>query len=109
MSAEACLVFFGLRLEVNKDEATLLEERKDPRLKQARQAGLKHYWGDFGGAGEHHFLFIGHQFGILGAENQLELQVDASELEQALQNTRKRLDEAGFIGDAKLYLQWIPD
>ncbi len=109
MSAEACLAFFGIRYEISRDELPLLEQRKDPRMREARLAGLKHYWGDFGGAGDRYYLFIGYQIGILGVENQLEVEFTPSDIESRILETQKRLRDGGFQGEPRLYLQWIPD
>lgn len=47
MSANACVVYFGLRFDVPADGIEAVETRSDPRIVAARKAGLKSYWGNF--------------------------------------------------------------
>jgi hypothetical protein len=108
-SADACVAFFGLRYEVQEHEIQGLELRSDSRIVAARKAGLKHYWGNFGGLSERHLLFIGAQLGVLGPENAGEINLSQNELQTLVDRTRARLEEAGLAGQPSFYLQWHPD
>ncbi len=109
MSTEACLLLFGVRYEVRPDEIEGLERRSDPRLAQARRAGLKHYWGNFGLPGEKYLLFVGYQIALLGVQDKLAIDVSAPDFERIVADTSAKLREAGFQGEPRLFAQWMPD
>jgi hypothetical protein len=109
MSADICIVFFGLRYEVRPDEIEGLELRSDARVVAARKVGLKYYWGNFGGLEEKYLLFIGAQLGILGVENAREIKFVPTEVQDLFERTRAKLNEAPLVGEPSLYLQWQPD
>lgn len=109
MSANACVVFYGLRFEILPDEIEALEMRSDPRMMAARKAGLKHYWANFGSPGEHYFLFVGANLGILGPENSPEVTLRAPDLEAVCDSTKVKLEAAGLSGEPSLHIQWLPD
>jgi hypothetical protein len=109
MSANACIVFFGLRFEVSQGEIEALELRSDTRMQAARKAGLKHYWSNFGLPGERYVLFIGAQLGVLGPENSAEVILSLPDLQSVCDSTRDKLAGAGLIGEPSLFLQWRPD
>jgi hypothetical protein len=109
MSASACYVYYGLRFEIVDDEIEGLETRSDFRLVAARRAKLKHFWGNFGGAGELHLLFVGAEVGALGPENDLEVAIPTTELIALMESTNSKLKEAGFTDEPALYLRWLED
>jgi hypothetical protein len=86
-----------------------LELRSDARVVAARKVGLKYYWGNFGGLGEKHLLFVGAQLGVLGPENTDEIDLSSGELQNLFDKTRAKLKEAALAGEPALYLQWQPD
>ena len=100
---------FGLRYQVRPEEFEGLELRSDARVVAARKAGLKHYWGNFGGLEQKHLLFIGAQLGVLRPENAEEINLSSSELQDLFDKTRTKLSEASLTGDPSLHLQWHPD
>ncbi len=109
MSANACVVFYGLRFEVSPDEIEGLELRSDPRMLVARKAGLKHYWANFGSPGERYLLFIGANLAVLGPENSFELVLEAPDLQGILTATGLKLEASGLAGVPALYVQRLPD
>jgi hypothetical protein len=109
MSADACLVFFGIRQEVAAEEVEELETRKHPLLGRCRQAGLHFFWANFESPTEKYYAFIGHQIGLFGPEHKLVLDVSADSLAEVVVRIRQTLANAGFGGDPRLFVQWIPD
>ena len=109
MSAEATVAFYGVRFPVSEDEITALEERSHPRILEARQNGLKYYWGNFAAPNEEYALFIGDNLGILGVENERRVQLSPEELLARVQETNAKLKRAAIMQSPMLYLQWQPD
>ncbi|MGV3548234.1 hypothetical protein [Rhizobium sp.] len=109
MSGDMFVAYFGLRFEIGADEVEALELRSDARAVAARGAGLKHFWGNFGGAREEYLLFIGEQIGILGYENSNEVSVSDSSLQLLISTTKRKLENAGFFDAPKLHLAWNAD
>jgi hypothetical protein len=109
MSAESTTAFYGVRFEIPQDEVHLLELRTHPLVVKARQNGLKFYWGNFAPKGYRYLLFIGDKLGVLGLENEQELQLSLEELTRRASETRSRLHQAGIEVPCKVYLEWQPD
>jgi len=110
MSAESTLAFYGVRFEVANEEIISVEERSHPLLVKARQNGLKTYWGNFAfEEGDQYLLFIGDKIGILGAENDEEVQISIEELVRRARETSDKLKLAGILEPPMLYLAWEPD
>jgi phosphopantetheine adenylyltransferase len=109
MSAEANLVFFGLRFDLAEQEVSQGDIRRHPIVVRARSVGLEHYMGNFGGSEPLYYLFIGKRIGITGAENEVELVVAANELASIVAETQEKLQDAGFDGPPMLYVNWIAD
>ena len=109
MSADACVVYFGLRFDIAPDGIEALETRSESRVVAARKAGLKCYWGNFGAPGERYLLFIGAQIGVMGPENQTEVQLSAVDLEALATSVRTKLGAAGLEGTPGLHVQWQSD
>jgi hypothetical protein len=106
MSADACVVFYGLRYEITLEES---EDSHDARIRAARKVGLKYYSANFGGLCERYLLFIGTSLGILGPENKLEVQLGPEPLREMMDLTNERLLRAGLSGKPALYIQWEED
>jgi hypothetical protein len=109
MSADTFIAYYGLRFEVSLEEIEDIELRSDARVQAARKAGLKCYWGNFGGLQERYLLFIGHQIGILGAENSAEVTLLLNDAEASFEVTKRRLVEVGFTQVPAIHLSWQPD
>lgn len=109
MSANNCLVFFGLRYEIAADAIAGLEQRTDSRLQVAREAKLNVYWGNFAGSDERYLLFIGTQIGLFGPEAQLDLELPIERVQEIASDTEARLAKARFEGAPALFVQWEED
>jgi len=109
MSTASTIVFFGVRFELTEDEVTALEERTHPKLVAATQCGLKHYWGNFDAPGRRYLLFIGDRLGVLGLEDDREIEISTVELAARMKDTEIKLQRAGIVTAAALYLQWQAD
>jgi hypothetical protein len=104
--ASSCVAFYGLRYDVRPEQIEALEGKSDIRLVAARRVGLKYYWGNFGAPGERWVLFIGARLGVLGAEDQGEVQLGGEELLKLMRDTEAKLSRAGFEGPPSLFLHW---
>jgi hypothetical protein len=110
VSGDTFIAYFGLRFEIRSEEIESIELRSDPRVVAARKAGLKYYWGNFGGGLQERFLlFIGYQIGILGAENSQEVSLSLHDAESSFNTARRKLAEAGFAEIPGIHLCWQPD
>lgn len=109
MSGDSFIVYFGLRFELSFDEIENVELRTDARISSARKAGLKYYFGNFGGQSEKYLLFVGEQIGIFGPEDIAELSVSMDDRVLSKERLRGMLDIAGFKGEPELHLIWHPD
>lgn len=109
MSADSCLIFYGVRFEVSESEITSLEERTHPMMVVARKHGLQHYWGNFGGEVQRNLLFIGTKIGVLGPENSAEVVMAADQLAKIAAETERKLKAAGIAEAAAFWCQWNPD
>jgi len=108
MSSSACVIFFGVRYEPSDDELEALEARSHPLMTAAREAGLKHYWANFGPREEKYFLFLGTQIGIFGPENLVESATSADALKSTVDATSEKLTKAAIPGVPNLWVQWLP-
>jgi len=109
MSSDTCIAYFGLRIEISADEVEGVELRSDQRVVAARRAGLKYYFGNFGGLHERYLLFVGDQIGLLGLENSDAIGLSLEDVRELMDKTKAKLIEAGFEGAPSLHLQWQPD
>lgn len=109
MSADGCVVYYGLRYELSEHELEALELRTDWRIVAARDAGLKHYWGNFAAPDEQYLLFVGTELGVFGPENRLALEFERGEIEKVMAETADKLREARLQGEPKLHVQWWVD
>jgi hypothetical protein len=111
MSAEGFVVYYGLRWDVwQDDKATVqaLERREDQRIQSAHQHGLESYWGRTEEE-ERCFLFVGKELGCFGREGQNSVHIEDEALVGILDETRRKLKEAGFLGLPGLHCQFEPD
>lgn len=108
MSREASLIFFGIRLEISDEEIASVEDRTHPIVSQARAVGLQVYWEDFGVDEPAYFGFVGRKVAILGVENEAEVIVAQSSLNEMMDKVRTKLSEAAIPGDPKLFMCWMP-
>lgn len=108
MATEAVVVFYGVRYAVDDNNIELLESRSDPRLIAARKHGLKYYWGNFAGPQSRYLLFIGDKLGIVGIENDREIQVTPNVLTERMRHTESKLRDAGISEAPQLFIQWQP-
>jgi hypothetical protein len=109
MSAPSCLVFYGIRFELRRNELDALERQTDARMLVARKNGLKDYWGNFDEPGEKWLLFIGENLGVFGIEGESSAQQEAPALQGLMGETDAKLRQAGFNEVSRLYVQWTPD
>lgn len=109
MSSDTFIAYFGLRFEIGADEAEAVEDRSDARVAAARKAGLKYYWGNFGGLQERYLLFVGEQIGILGDENADEVSLPLNDARLSVDAVKEKLEKAGLFGTPELHLSWQPD
>lgn len=109
MSSDTFIAYFGLRFEISSDEVEALELRSDARVAAARKAGLKYYWGNFGGLQERYVLFVGEQIGIFGDENSDEISLSLNDLRLSLDALQEKLKKAELSGTPELHLSWQPD
>lgn len=109
MSSDTCIAYFGLRIEISADEIEGIELGSNQRVVAARRAGLKYYFGNFGGLEERYLMFVGDQLGIMGSENSEAIDVSLEDIQERMDKTKAKLTEAGFGGAPSLHLQWQPD
>ena len=109
MSAVVCVAYIGVRYVIRPVEVENLEARRDPRQLAAREAGLKSYWGNFGGQTERYVLLVGAQLAVLGPEGRPWLSLTPYELETVITQTRERLGHAGINEDIGLHIEFQED
>ncbi len=109
MSASACVAYIGVRYDVAANEIDDLEMRCDKRQIAAKTAGLKSYWGNFGGTSEKHVLFVGTEIAILGVEGIQNIQLSSDRILAIISDTKVRLEAVGLSGLVTLNLEWIED
>jgi hypothetical protein len=108
MSREASLIFFGVRFEISEDEITSVEERNHPIVSRARSVGLQVYWENIGITTPTYCGFAGRKIAILGVEDEAEVSIEQSSLNELMDKVRNKLNEAGISSEPKLYLCWLP-
>ena len=109
MSADACLVFYGIRRDIQLQEVEQLEMRKHPDIQRCRELGLNFFWANFASPNVHYYFFVGNEIGLFGPEHRLVSELSLETLEHIVAETRQKLATAGFEGTPQLYIQWIPD
>ena len=109
MSAESTVVFYGVQFNMRDEEITALEDRSHPLLVVARRNGLKHYWGNFATPNSKWLLFIGDKLGILGLENEWEIQIRHDDLSDRMNEVEAKLRLTGIDEPPILCMAWQPD
>lgn len=109
MSADANIVFFGVRISLSEDEAEAFDHRRNPLVAKARAVGLAYHMANFGGSEPLYYLFIGKPFGFTGPEHQAEVVMTMPTLEQTISLVRTQLPQVGLSEEPSLFIQWVPD
>jgi hypothetical protein len=111
MGADSMTVVYGLRFFLAHDDERLedavlapYEYETEPRIVRAREAGLDYWWSRDADGGRYHLL-IGRMLARLGAEYDLHASLTDTALSRCRDDVRRRLDRAGFDGEASLHLQ----
>lgn len=110
MSADRCVVFFGIRRKFDDDEIDSLEDRTHPLIVLARKNGLDHYWGFFGEEIQlDKLIFIGLNIGVVGIEGKSEIIVAPSEFSRISSETTEKFKRAGIDEPPSLIVVREPD
>ena len=109
MSADACIVYIGIRYDVSASEIEGLELRTDARQRAAKRVGLNSYWGNFGGSEDRYLLLVGTEIEVLGPENRSWSSVTVERLKDIISGTEDALEEAELEGDCALHIEWLED
>ena len=109
MSADGCVAYIGVRYEIEPAEIDALETRSDHRQLAAREAGLKSYWGNFGGIEERYVLFVGTELAVLGPEAKPCLSLTSGELQTTITQTGERLNRVGIDEAVGLHIEFQED
>ncbi|MEN3746419.1 hypothetical protein TPR58_04510 [Sphingomonas sp. HF-S3] len=111
MSADTCIIYFGVRYDVTPDEFELIESKRDARQIAARRVGLKSYWGIFLGHDRKikRLLFVGKEVAIFGPENLLSTKITPEHLSVIITETCEQLRLADFVGEVALHCEWLAD
>lgn len=108
MGADNFVAFVGIRFLIDpKSEGELeeIERRTDPRIRAARDAGLKTHLGRWTD-GEYYFLLIGTELGSFGVEGKDYKGLRSEELSSIVVKTREELVKAGFKEEPSIHLQF---
>src|SRR5262245_29707240 len=104
--ADRLLVYFGVRYTLPSDaDVSALEDRTDPRLRSARKAKLRSWWGQLT-AGSEYFLLIGAEIGQFGVEGDFHRAISTTELQAIMDQTTHRLADAGITEAPALHVQF---
>jgi hypothetical protein len=115
MGADSVLVYYGIRFRVAKEsDFAALQRKTDPRVVQARAAGLSTWFGQFATGTDDddeltYFLYVGEEIGVFGAEGISQRELDDERLAALMTTTKARLAAAGFSVPPVLYINWEPD
>lgn len=108
MGADSVVAWYGVRYRLGSalsdEEIEPLEARSDPRIVAARRVGLQSRWGRTTDGGEY-FLLVGTLLGVMGIENEAELDVPDDDLDQIRERTRRLLGKSGLDGQLGLHFQ----
>jgi hypothetical protein len=111
MGADAFHVCYGLRWEVdadNEQEVTLLEKRQDSRQLAARKHKLDSWWGVTTDQ-RRYFVLVGKLIGNFGWENEHAARLEDADLARLVEETKQKLQAAGFDGSPAWHYQFEPD
>ncbi len=106
MSADAFVVFYGVRFEILSEDDLLepLELETDDRMVRATRHGLDHWFGVATDGAPHH-LYVGRNIGCFGVEGSGYRSLPMAGILQVAAETQAKLHEAGFDGEPALHMQ----
>jgi len=107
MSDYECVIYYGLKFKIAITEIHAIDEETDERVIAANREDLDYYCGDFGSMDNQYFLFVGTEFGIMGRDEEAEVQLTAEEYKAIAESTRAKLRRAGFKDSPQLHMQWL--
>ena len=96
MSAVGCVIYIGLRYDIEVAEIETLEAFSDSRQTAARYAGLRRYWAKFGGPDERYVLFVETKFAVLGPEGNPSISLASQEVADVIVQAYKKLDRTSI-------------
>lgn len=108
MSADVFVAYYGIKYDIPVDSSEIeqLEMGTHPSMRMADQANLDLWWSGLPNDNETSYpVFVGKQLGIIGAEYDLETQLSAKDLLDAIQETQLKFQRAGIQAEPKLLLQ----
>ncbi len=109
MSADVFIAFYGLEFPVLDGETlTDVEEQNDDRVVRAGEHKLDWWLGRLTDGAPFHLL-IGKKIAQLGVEGSHEKSLTNSELDALVEQTRQRLEAAGFSEAPRLILKYESD
>ena len=109
MSAESSIAFYGIEVPIAEREIESFETRTHEILVSARRFGLGTYWGNFGTIDDNYVVFVGKLLGVVGAENENQMQIDIESLVEVSVKVKEQLKNAGLDGLPKVHFVWQPD
>lgn len=104
MGADAFVAYCGVRYILRDEELDCMEARTDQRFRAARDVKLRTWWGRLT-EGEPYHMFIGTELGIFGVQGETHRSFNALELERIMDDTRRKLAEAGLPGEPLFHFQ----
>lgn len=107
MGADAFIGFFGIKINLDPDDETILdaiEADTDSRCKSANQVGLQTLSGRMTD-GEDYFLYIGHCLGLVGLQHDSYVKTSVDRLTEIQTIVTAKLREAGFSETPALHFQ----
>jgi len=109
MSADATIVYYGIRLEPDQNELDLMEKKLHPVRAQARKADLDFTCDNFDEPDERYYLFIGKDIGYFGLEGISEKSLDIESLKRISEEVDRKLKDLGYSEKPALWIQYRPD
>jgi len=109
MSADVFIAFYGVEFPVPDGETlTEIEEQNDDRVVRAGEQKLDWWLGRLTDGSPFHLL-IGKKIAQLGVEGSHEKSLTKSEMDVLAEQTRHRLEDAGFREPPRLILKYESD
>lgn len=107
VGADAFIGFFGIKIDLDPDDETILdaiEADTDSRCKSANQVGLEACPGRMT-EGEDYFLYVGHCLGLIGLQHDSYVKINVDRLTEIQTIVTAKLKEAGFSETPALHFQ----